>query len=60
MPSVVFVMELISIEYIRGCRRRLHALTVARVVFIERTLTSLSIYGNVTSQVGCCSFNIRY
>jgi len=40
MPSVVFVMELNSIEYIRGCRRRLHALTVARVVVIERTVTS--------------------
>jgi len=60
MPSVVFVMELKSIEYIRGCRRRLHALTVARVVVIERTVTSLSIYGNVTCQDGCCSFHIRY
>ena len=37
MPSVVFVMELNSIEYIRGCRRRLHALTVARSVVIVRT-----------------------
>jgi len=37
MPSVVFVMELNSIEYIRCCRRRLHALTVARGVVIERT-----------------------
>ena len=34
-----FVMELYSIEYIRGCRRGLHALTVARVVVIERTVT---------------------
>ena len=40
MPSVVFVMELNNIEYIRGCRRGLHALTVARGVVIERTLTS--------------------
>jgi len=40
MPSVVFVMELISIEYIRGCRRLRHTLTVARVVVIERTVTS--------------------
>jgi len=39
MPSVVFVMELNSIEYIRGCRRRLHALTVARGVVIERNVT---------------------
>jgi len=39
MPSVVFFMELISIEYIRGCRRRLHALTVARGVFTERTVS---------------------
>ena len=37
MPSVVFVMELNSIEYIRVCRRRLLALTVARVVVKERT-----------------------
>ena len=35
-----FFMELNSIEYIRGCRRRLHALTVARGVVIERTVTS--------------------
>jgi len=40
MPSVVFVNELISIEYIRGCKRRLHALTVARGVVIQRTVTS--------------------
>jgi len=40
MPSVVFVMELNSMEYIRGCGRRLHALTVARVVVLERTVTS--------------------
>jgi len=39
MPSVVFVMELISIEYIRGYRRLLHALTVARVVVIGRNVT---------------------
>jgi len=37
MPSVVFVMELNSIEYIRGCRRRLHALTVAKGVVIENS-----------------------
>jgi len=37
MPSVVFVMEQNSIEYIRGCRRRLHALTVASGVVIDRT-----------------------
>jgi len=35
MPYVVFVIELNSEEYIRGCRRRLHALTVARSVVIE-------------------------
>jgi len=40
MPCVVFVMDLNSIEYIRGCRRGLHALTVARDVVIERTVTS--------------------
>jgi len=40
MPSVVFVMELNSIVYIRGCMRRLHAVTVARCVVIERTVTS--------------------
>jgi len=40
MPSVVFVMELNGIGYIGGCRRRLHALTVARSVVIERTVTS--------------------
>ena len=40
MPSVVFVMELNIIENIRGCRRRLLALTVARGVVIERTVTS--------------------
>jgi len=40
MPSVVFVMKLNSMEYIRGCRRRLHALTVARGVAIQRTVTS--------------------
>jgi len=40
MPSVVFVMELKSIEYIRGCRRRLHDLTVATGVVIEITVTS--------------------
>jgi len=40
MQSVVFVMELNSIEYILGCSRRLHSLTVARVVVIERTVTS--------------------
>ena len=40
MPSVVFVMEINSIEYISSCRRRLHALTVARGVVIERTVTS--------------------
>jgi len=39
MPSVVFVMVLKGIEYIRGCRRRLHVLTVARVVVIDRTVT---------------------
>jgi len=39
MPSVVFV-EQNSIEYIRGSRRRLHALTVARGVVIQRTVTS--------------------
>jgi len=39
MPSVVFVMELNSKEYIRGCRCRLHALTVAIVVVIENTVT---------------------
>jgi len=39
MQSVVFVMELNIIEYIRGCRRRLHSLTVARDVVIERTVT---------------------
>jgi len=36
MPSVVFVMELDSIEYIRGCRRRLHVLNVARGIVIEK------------------------
>jgi len=40
MPFLVFVMELYSIEYIRGCRRRLHAPTVARDVVIERIVTS--------------------
>ena len=40
MPSVVFVMELNSIEYIRGCRRRFNDLTVGRGVVIERTVTS--------------------
>jgi len=60
MPSVVFVMERNSIEYIRGCRRRLHALTVSRGVVIERTVTSQIIYGNVTCQDGSCSFHIRY
>jgi len=40
MPSVVFIMELNSIEYIHGCRRGLHALTVARSVVIEGTVTS--------------------
>jgi len=40
MPSVVFVMEVNSVEYIRGCRRGLHDLTVARGVVIERTVTS--------------------
>jgi len=40
LPSAVFVMKQNSIEYIRGCRRRLHALTVARGVVIERTVTS--------------------
>jgi len=40
MPSVVFVMELNSVEYVRGCSRRLHALTVARGVVIERIVTS--------------------
>jgi len=39
MPSVLFVMELNMLEYIRGCRRRLHALTVARFVVIERSVT---------------------
>ena len=40
MPSVVFVMELNSIVYFRGCRRLLHALTVTRGVVIVRTMTS--------------------
>jgi len=39
MPSVVFIMELNSKEYIRVCRRPLHALTVTRGVVIERTVT---------------------
>ena len=39
MSSEVFVMELNSMDYIRGCRRRLHALTVARRAAIERTVT---------------------
>jgi len=40
IPSVVFVMELNSIEYIHVCRRRLYGLTVARGVVIERNVTS--------------------
>jgi len=40
MPSVVFAMELNTTEFIRGCRRRLHGLTVARGVVIERTAKS--------------------
>jgi len=39
MPSVVFVMELNSIEYIHGGRRGLHDLTVARGVVIKRIVT---------------------
>jgi len=40
MPFVVCHLELNCVEYIRDCRRRLHALTVARGVVIERTVTS--------------------
>jgi len=40
------VMELYSIEYFRGYRRWLHALTVARGVVIDSTVTSKTMYGN--------------
>jgi len=40
MLSVVFVMQLNSMEYIRGCSRRLHSLTAGRGVVIERNVTS--------------------
>ena len=52
MPSVVFVMELNSIEYIRGCQRCRHRQR-CDIIYIY-------IYGNVTCQDGCCSFHIRY